>query len=79
MLSICWADSRREGLDPPVTGRFAGGIGTFFGQDQHEGRPITVRFIWSHITAAGARWEQAFSADGGASWEINWVMEFERP
>ena len=43
-----------------------------------DGRPITVRFIWSAITASSARWEQAFSADGGATWESNWVMEFAR-
>jgi hypothetical protein len=24
-------------------------------------------------------WQQAFSADGGHSWEINWHMSFRRP
>jgi hypothetical protein len=37
-----------------------------------------VRFLWTDITPASARWQQAFSEDGGASWETNWVMEFER-
>jgi hypothetical protein len=37
-----------------------------------------VRFIWSDITGRSARWEQAFSTDGGESWETNWIMRFER-
>jgi hypothetical protein len=24
------------------------------------------------------RWEQAFSEDGGETWETNWVMDFAR-
>jgi hypothetical protein len=24
------------------------------------------------------RWEQAYSADGGKTWETNWTMEFSR-
>jgi ABC-type branched-subunit amino acid transport system ATPase component len=43
-----------------------------------EGRPIKVRFRWSEITPASARWEQAFSPDGGTTWETNWIMCFER-
>ena len=43
-----------------------------------EGRPIRVRFLWSRITDTSARWEQAFSLDGGGSWETNWIMDFTR-
>lgn len=76
--SIWWIDPRFPGLDSPMHGSFANGVGTFHGEDVLNGRPIHVRFIWSHITANSARWEQAFSADKGATYETNWVMEFER-
>ena len=77
--SIYWLDSRRPGrITPPVVGSFAKGIGTFFGDDEHERRAIRVRFVWSRITREGARWEQAFSLDKGASWEANWIMDFTR-
>jgi hypothetical protein len=79
LWSIYWADSRTPGrMSPPVAGRFADGIGAFFGEDQHDGHPITVRFIWSRITPQSARWEQAFSVDGGQHWETNWIMDFTR-
>ena len=58
--------------------RFDNGVGTFFADDNLEGRPIRVRFLWSDITPSSARWQQAFSEDGGATWETNWVMDFER-
>jgi hypothetical protein len=77
--SIYWADSRRPGvLDPPVFGTFSGDTGVFEGTDVLDGRPILVRFTWSGVTTPEPRWEQAFSADGGESWETNWVMEFTR-
>lgn len=76
--SIWWHDGRSGGLDPPVQGRFEDGVGTFLAEDVLDGRPIRVRFVWSEITPTSARWEQAFSADGGATWEVNWVMTFER-
>ena len=76
--SIYWADSRRPGvLDPPVFGGFANGTGVFEGADVLDGRPILVRFTWSGADTGAPRWEQAFSADGGETWEPNWVMEFE--
>jgi len=75
--SIYWADSRRPGeLDPPVFGTFSGDIGVFEGEDEFEGRPIKVRFIWSGTRTRTPRWEQAFSADGGETWETNWIMDF---
>ncbi len=65
-------------LAPPVVGRFDGDIGLFEGDDQFDGRPIRVRFRWTRRGPDAARWEQAFSADGGLSWEWNWSMDFER-
>ena len=76
---IYWADSRRCGrLDPPVVGSFDGDVGVFEGDDTFEGRPIRVRFVWSGVTTETPRWEQAFSEDGGQTWETNWIMDFER-
>lgn len=76
--SIYWIDGRDPKLDAPVHGTFKDGVGTFLGEDTLEGRPIRIRFLWSQIKANSARWEQAFSADAGATWETNWVMEFAR-
>jgi len=78
LWSIWWFDGRSGQMDPPVQGRFENGVGRFLTDDQLRGRPIQVRFIWSDIKAGSARWEQAFSADGGESWEVNWTMQFDR-
>lgn len=76
--SIYWANSRTGLLQPPVTGRFRDGTGTFYGDDNHEGQQVRVRYLWSDITPVSARWEQAFSADGEQTWEANWIMDFTR-
>jgi hypothetical protein len=77
--SIYWADSRRLGvLDPPVVGAFDGDVGIFEGEDVWNGRPILVRFTWSRVTTPSPRWEQAFSDDGGRTWETNWIADFTR-
>ena len=78
LWSIHWIDGRDPKLDPPMVGKFVDGVGTFLGSDQYNHHPINVRFIWSDITTTSARWEQAFSVDCGASYEINWIMNFER-
>ena len=75
--SIWWLDGRNPThLDVPVTGEFRGDTGLFFSDDVLHGRAIKVRFTWHAPRDANPRWEQAFSADGGASWETNWTMEF---
>ena len=54
-------------------GGFKDGRGEFFSQETLDGRPISVRFVISDITTDSARFEQAFSADGGKTWEVNWI------
>jgi hypothetical protein len=78
--AIWWLDGRDPfgELDPPVKGRFEHGVGTFYADDTLRGKPVRVRFIWSQITATSAHWEQAFSADAGKTWEINWVTDFRK-
>jgi hypothetical protein len=76
--SIYWADSRRATLDPPMVGSFSADVGLFEGTDTLDGRPIRVRYTWSRGGALGPRWEQAFSGDGGKTWETNWIMTFTR-
>ena len=74
--SLHWIDGRDPKIDPPLYGTFKDGVGTFFGDDSFGGRPIRLRFLWERPSPTTARWNQAFSADGGATWEINWIMEF---
>jgi hypothetical protein len=77
--SLYWASSKSGLALPPQVGRFDDtGKGVFSADEVYEGRPIKVVYVWSDITAESCRWEQAFSADGGATWETNWVAEFER-
>jgi hypothetical protein len=77
--AIWWLDGRHpHAVDVPMIGRFENGIGTFFADETFRGQPIKVRFLWSGITPTSARWEQAFSPDGGKTWETNWEMDFTR-
>lgn len=77
--AIWWLDGRApHTLDVPVVGAFDGAVGTFLADDTFEGRPITMRFIWRVNPGSHPTWEQAFSDDGGVTWETNWTMEFTR-
>ena len=77
--SIWWLDGRNPTtIEPPVTGAFEDDTGTFIGKDSFKGRPITVRFRWRDIHGPRPWWEQAFSTDGGVSWEVNWRNYFTR-
>jgi hypothetical protein len=77
--SIWWLDGRQPGsLDVPMRGEFIDGVGTFFAKDTYQGKPIVVRFLWQVKPDGTPRWEQAFSADDGKTWETNWTMEFKK-
>jgi hypothetical protein len=62
----------------PGIGRFKDGRADFYGFDEIRGRSVLVRFsIWK-ITDDTAQSEQAFSTDGGRSWEVNWINRYTR-
>jgi hypothetical protein len=71
--SLNFANARDGRLTVPAVGSFKNGRGEFYNDDVLNGQKIRVRFIVSGITANSCRFEQAFSADGGKTWEVNWV------
>lgn len=71
--TLHFANLANGSLTEPMQGSFKQGRGTFFGQDTLNGSRILVRFL---IIPAGPdqwRFEQAYSADNGKTWEDNWI------
>src|ERR1041385_158489 len=61
-------------LAVPAVGEFKDGRGDFYDQETYNGKSVLLRFSVSEITANSCRFEQAFSADGGKTWETNFVV-----
>jgi hypothetical protein len=60
-------------MGAPVIGAFKDGRGDFYGQDTVAGKTILVRMVWEDITPTSHHVEQSFSADGGKTWEANFI------
>ena len=73
-----WATSNDGTLNQPMIGEFKNGRGESFDQEPFNGRAIFVRWVWSDITPVACRFEQAFSDDGGKTWEVNWGNTYKR-
>ena len=71
--SLNFSNSSTGTMSPPTIGGFRDGRGEFYSQETLDGRAILVRFIISDITPESCRFEQAFSGDGGKTWEVNWI------
>jgi hypothetical protein len=76
--TIYWIDSRDPVPRFQVRGHFEGDVGTFYGEDDFQGREVRLRFLWKIVSDRTARWEQAYWDEAAGDWETNWVMEFER-
>ena len=76
--SIYWSNARDGSLGPPMIGGFRDGRGEFYNHEMFQGAAVYVRFIFSDITPTTFRLEQAFSNDGGKTWEPNWIATFTR-
>jgi hypothetical protein len=71
--SLNTASSRSGTISVPTIGEFKNGRGEFFDTEPFNGRSILVRNVWSDIASNSWRFEQSFSADGGTTWEVNWI------
>ena len=71
--SLNFSSSGSGSLALPAVGEFRNGRGEFYNEDTLDGKAILVRFVISDITPTSCHFEQAFSADGGRTWEVNWI------
>jgi len=71
--SLYFSNRKSGTMSPPTIGEFKNGRGEFFAQETFDGRAVLVRFVISDITPDSCRFEQAFSEDGGKTWELNWI------
>jgi len=76
--SLYWANSKIAKLDPPQVGEFKNGRGDFYAQDTINGRTILIRYDWTNLTTGTPHFEQAFSDDGGKTWEVNFIADQAR-
>jgi hypothetical protein len=77
--SIYWANKKNGAMDSSAqVGQFKNGRGEFYGTDTLNGKPIFVRFVWTNTHSASPHFEQAFSEDGGKTWEVNWITDQTR-
>jgi hypothetical protein len=73
--SLNVTSSRGGSFGVPTIGEFKDGRGEFYDQETFNDRAILVRFVISNISANACHFEQAFSADGGKTWEVNWIAD----
>jgi hypothetical protein len=71
--NLNFANARGGVMTPPTLGGFSEGRGEFYAVDTFDDRDILVRFVISDVKPDSVRFEQAFSADGGKTWEVNWI------
>ena len=65
-------------LGIPGVGEFKNGRGDFYDYEPINGKFVLVRFSIWRITPDTAQSEQAFSDDGGKTWEVNWINKYTR-
>lgn len=73
-----FATSNDGTIAPPMSGEFKNGRGEFIDQEPFNGKTILVRHVFSDISTDSHHFEQAFSGDGGKTWEPNFVATLTR-
>lgn len=76
--ALYFASSSDGALSVPMFGEFKNGVGEFYDQEMFKGRAILVRFTFPASTSRSGSSEQAFSNDGGKTWETNWINTYTK-
>lgn len=76
--SIFFTNPASGSMSIPTVGEFKDGRADFYDQEPYNGRMILVRFSISDIKADSCHFEQAFSEDGGKTWETNFIVDETR-
>ena len=64
---------------PATVGKFdEHDVGRFYDREPYHGKPIVVRYLWTHSSPNECHYEQAFSSDNGKTWETNWISDMTR-
>ena len=61
-----------------MIGEFENGRSEFYDQEPWKGRAVYVRFLWTNTNTSTPHFEQAYSDDGGKTWEVNWITNQTR-
>ncbi len=76
--NIDFATPKVGTLGIPGVGQFKNGRVVFYDYEPINGKSVLVRFSMWKTGPDTAQSEQAFSEDGGKSWEVNWINKYTR-
>ena len=76
--NIFFATPTAGTLAAPSVGVFTNGRGEFYDQEMIGDRTVQVRFTIYPTSPNSVHSEQAFSDDGGKTWETNWKTDYTR-
>jgi hypothetical protein len=76
--SLNFSSARGGTMSIPAIGEFKNGKGEFYCQETYNEKAILLKFVIIIVTPDVWHYEQSFSADGGKTWEVNWIAEDTR-
>lgn len=78
--TLYWMDSWNPdlGVTEQTTGSFKENVGVFYGEEEFNGKVVKLRFTWKSLGQDQAYWDQAYYDERNETWEINWIMVFDR-
>jgi len=73
-----WMSEGYPHLTEQVRGRFADGVGQFYGTETYRGTEYRLRFRWTMVAEDRAYWDQSYQDPETGRWQVNWILEYQR-